>query len=342
MSSYKKIAYSAPSNIAFVKYWGKHGRQLPINPSISMTLDNCRSLFEVEYSLCEDEKGILEFLFENKPSSKFQQRLQKYLDSIEDIYPLAPKLSLKIKTSNTFAHSAGIASSASAMAAFCSCLTYIEAQIKGVSETSFEQLASSLSRLASGSACRSLQGPFVQWGRDQKNEGTDNFGIKCLDYHRVFENLQDTILVVSSAEKTVSSSAGHALMEKHPYKDARIIQAHKNLIDIKQAMKSGNLERFGEILELEALSLHGLMMSSSPSYMLLEADSVKVIERVRLFRKETKKPLYFTIDAGPNIHLIYPDAIKEDVKTFINESLGKLCEKIIYDQMGYGVIKIES
>lgn len=338
----KVVSYSAPSNIAFVKYWGKHGRQLPMNPSISMTLSNCKSLFKVEYMLSESDSGIKSFLFEGSENPAFKQRLQKFLNSIEDVYPLGKTLSLKIETENTFPHSAGIASSASAMAAFAACLTKIEAQINNLKQdtNAFNLRASYLARLASGSACRSIFPGFATWGETKVGEGSNEFASPLVEVHKDFEALGDAIIIVSGKEKEVSSSAGHALMHSHVYREVRVDHAHENMRQISNAIKLGDFEAFGEVLENEALTLHALMMTSYPSFILLEPNSLEVIKRVKEFRQTTKLSLYFTIDAGPNIHLIYPMSIHGEVQKFIQSFPSDIFESVLYDEVGHGLERL--
>lgn len=333
-----KFRVSAPSNIAFVKYWGKEGRQLPLNPSVSMTLSHCKTMTSFEYSTKAAAFNLDQTLFEGKFEKAFHTRLHKYFLSLYDLCPELSQLDLSIASENTFPHSAGIASSASAYGAIGTGLTHILNKIK-ILDHSFEQTASFFARLGSGSASRSIEGPFVRWGRDQSNYGSNEFAQKVEDIHASFEGMQDCILLVDTNEKSVSSSLGHSLMNEHFYRSGRIAQAHCNFLEILNAMKSGDFLKFGAILESEALSLHGLMMSSNPSYMLLKANSVKIIEEVIRFRNESSVPLYFTIDAGPNIHLIYPNSSKQKVEEFIESELKTFCYngQYILDQAGSGV-----
>ena len=113
----------------------------------------------------------------------------------------------------------------------------------------------------------------------------------------------------------------------------------KNLIILLEALKKGNFQIFTQIVEHEALSLHALMMTSSPSYILLQPKSLEIILKIRQWREETKIPLAFTIDAGPNIHLIYPDEVKEVVRNFIERELWAN-QKVIHDEIGSGPRRI--
>lgn len=335
---YNTFQVQAPSNIAFVKYWGKHGRQLPMNPSLSMTLSSCKTVTQFEYAWGADSLDHSQTLFEGDHSLSFHARLNRFLCSITDLYPELDQLSLKISSHNTFPHSAGIASSASAYGAIGLGLARIISEKRG-RDFDIYQEASIIARLGSGSASRSIKGPFVRWGIDDQNKGSDHFAQAISSVHSSFNKLYDCILLVDSSEKSVSSSAGHELMNKHAFKDSRNKQANEHFQALLIAMESGDFEAFGEILEAEALTLHALMMSSNPSYILLHPNSLEIIARVRMFRGETHTPLYFTIDAGPNIHLIYPESAKLAAENFINSELRSFCvADCLFDHAGSGAI----
>jgi diphosphomevalonate decarboxylase len=126
-------------------------------------------------------------------------------------------------------------------------------------------------------------------------------------------------------------------MNRHFYKEKRYEQANTNAIEILGAMRSGDLDKFGEIVEAEALTLHALMMMSNPSFILLKPNTLQMIERIRAFRQETDLPVYFTLDAGPNIHLLYPKSIENKVMPWLNDQLKPLCENefLIQDYIKY-------
>lgn len=302
-----------------------------------MTLEKCRSHFTIEMSERENSDALIsEFQFENQEHEQFKKRLEKYLNSVTDIIPQVKDHNFKISSYNTFPHSTGIASSASAMSAFCTGIEALLTQSESVTELDIKKV-SMLARLASGSACRSVLENYAIWGEHNDLEGSSNdHAILLESFHENFSQMCDSILVVDAAEKAVSSSQGHELMHQHPYKEARIEQANKNISEVLQAMQIGDYEKFGEILELEALTLHALMMSSTPSFVLLRPDSLAIIEAIRNFRAETKLPLYFTIDAGPNMHLIYPESIRSKVDEFI-QSISSTYINRIDDIIGTGV-----
>ncbi|MBS2211819.1 diphosphomevalonate decarboxylase [Carboxylicivirga mesophila] len=330
-------ATSAPSNIAIVKYWGKKGIQEPVNPSISFTLSKALTKTAVSYQPGDAPLNI-EFLFEGLTKPDFLPKLQTLSDRLKAFLPFLNSGRLKIESSNTFPHSSGIASSASSMASIAKALLAIQKQL----DTSqlpddYRQMLSEMARLGSGSACRSTISGWVLWGETLAlPEASNKYGLSInQQVHDSFNDLQDTILVIRKGSKAVSSSLGHELMTHHPYRQGRIEQANKNTIALLKALKDGDFKAFAQICEEEALSLHGLMMSSSPGYTLMAPESLRAIKRIVKFREHQHIPVTYTLDAGPNIHLIYPKSQSKVMLPFIEEHLRPLCDnqEVIYDEI---------
>ncbi|MEL6635764.1 MAG: diphosphomevalonate decarboxylase [Bacteroidota bacterium] len=343
-----KISWRSPSNLALIKYWGKYGRQLPRNPSISFTLDNAYTETHVEYrpKRGADEGIALEFFFGDEPREDFRVKVLQFLESIVDIFPFLRQLDLTIRSFNSFPHSAGIASSASSMSALSLCLCSLEDRFFGTlrDDQAYRQKASFVARLGSGSASRSIYSTMAVWGESSEVPGSSNlFAVPYeRDLHEVFKTFHDDILIVSKGEKSVSSRAGHGLMEGNPYAEPRYEQARQRMLQLLGALRQGDLEVFGRITENEAMTLHALMMCSNPSYVLMEPNSLALIRMVRAYRHETGHPLYFSLDAGPNLHLLYPDAIHSEVQTFIKDQLSPFCEHKawIADRVGEGPLQL--
>lgn len=339
-----KITWKSPSNLALIKYWGKHGQQLPRNPSISFTLDQAYTKTTLEYHVKTEphETVSLEFFFENKPNEAFRTKVLNFLESISEFFPFLTQLHFIIHSYNSFPHSSGIASSASSMSALALCLCSLEKLFFGTleDENEFLKKASFIARLGSGSACRSVYPKMAVWGESGEIEGSSNlFAIPFeTEIHDLFKTFHDDILIVSRGEKSVSSRAGHSLMEENIYASNRYQQARQRMRQLLAALKKGDLDVFGNITENEALTLHALMMTSNPSYLLMRPNTIKLIELVRLYREETKVPLYFSLDAGPNLHLLYPDDVAEKVQSFIKSELLQYCEnnEYIADNVGQG------
>ena len=355
-----KVGWASPSNIALVKYWGKKGKQIPQNPSISFTLSECRTETFIEYE--KANRFGFSFFFEDKENPAFGAKIEKFLLDNQAFFPFINQLLLKVESRNTFPHSSGIASSASSMSAFVMGLIEIENLLIG--QSAFRQAqrpslakvpepvegpinlqkASYFSRLASGSAARSVFPAMALWGKTEAYEGSsDEYAVSLADdIHPVFKTYRDSILIVSGEAKSVSSRVGHALMEGNPYAPARYAQANENTKNLLVALKSGDLDTFINITESEALQLHALMMCSNPSFILMKPNTLRIIEEVRNFRNETHIPLCFTLDAGPNVHLLYPESEAEKVEQFINDNLAAYCvdNKWIADHVGDGPKKL--
>ena len=340
------FAWSAPSNIALVKYWGKKENQIPANPSISFTLNNCKTITKLEVAKKSDTTSFsFDLLFEGKSKEDFKPKIQKFFERIEEYCPFLKEYHFKIDTQNTFPHSSGIASSASGMAALAMNIMSLEKVLNPtISEDYFFAKASFLARLGSGSACRSIKGQVVVWGNHAEiNTSSDLFGVEFSDIHSTFKNFQDTILLVDKGEKQVSSTVGHDLMHNHPYSEKRFEQAHENLAKMKTILSSGDLEEFIKIVESEALTLHAMMMTSMPYFILMKPNTLEIINKLWNFRNETQIPVCFTLDAGANVHVLYPENVKEKVVQFIQDELVVFCQKghYICDEIGNGAKQLK-
>ena len=342
------LTWESPSNIALVKYWGKYGDQLPANPSISFTLNNCKTTTELKFQLKEKPAQEIEFevYFEGKKSKDFKPKIENLFKRVEKYLPFVTKYVFEIHTANTFPHSSGIASSASGMSALACCLIALEKSltIEQLTEEFWVQKTSFIARLGSGSACRSLEGDLVVWGEHSNIKGSSNlFGIKYpYTVHKNFNNYQDTILLVDKGEKQVSSSVGHNLMHDHPFAEKRFEQAQENIAKMMSILESGTLSEFIKIVESEALTLHAMMMTSMPYFILMKPNTLEIINKIWSFRNETDSKVCFTLDAGANVHVLYPEHEKDTVLEFIKNELVAYCqnEQYICDQIGFGAKKL--
>lgn len=340
-----EVAFSAPSNIALVKYWGKKEHQIPANPSLSFTLKHAQTKTKIHYEALEKQEQVrFKFIFEGEEKPSFHPKLQTFFERIVAYCPYLLEMQLTIESENTFPHSSGIASSASAMAALSSCIIEIEKQLatEPKSQEYYWNKTSFLARLGSGSACRSVQGEVVVWGANETFvQASDAYGISFpKSLHPIFKNYQDTILLVDKGEKSVSSTLGHQLMNNHPFASQRFVQAHQNLSSLSQALESGDIERFIEIVESEALTLHAMMQTSIPYFILMKPNTLEIIQKIWSYRAETKVPVCFTLDAGANVHVLFPEKYKEQVSKFIKEELAIYCQNQHYieDEMGTGAL----
>lgn len=324
-----EVYASCPSNIALIKYWGKYSHQIPANPSISYTLNHCKTITKIEFKAGEEFR-VRTFLA-GKEENQFAEKIEKYFKSIELYLPWILKGSYMIYTENTFPHSSGIASSASGFGAIAKCLMEMDLQFnlekQNLSNKELKidnKKASFLARLGSGSACRSLYNGLVVWGETEQVVGSsDLFAVQYPneEVHSIFKDFNDWVLLIHEGQKSVSSTVGHGLMNTNPYAERRFQEARDNFIPMKDILKSGDLERFIALVEHEALTLHAMMMMSEPAFILMKTGTMEVINKVWNFRKDTGLPLFFTLDAGANVHLLFPSQGKEQIKNFIEKEL---------------------
>lgn len=331
------VKWRCPSNIALVKYWGKKGNQLPCNASLSMTLQNAFTDITLRM-LPKKEKGIeLEYLFEGRKNEAFQKRVLKYLDQNRSSFPVLDNYALSVTSTNSFPHSTGIASSASAFGALALALL----TASGYTGTDFIQRASYLSRLGSGSACRSLYPSYALWGSlEGLNASSDEYAIPVDSVHENFKDMRDAILIVDDSPKKVSSSEGHALMKGHEYAQNRFNQANRHCTTLLNIIKNGDFEHFVQLIEQEALALHAMMMTSVNYYLLMKPGTICAIEKIMNFRKETRIPVCFTLDAGPNVHILFPGKDEQAVGSFLRSELESNSKGIIFDRIGMGPEKL--
>ncbi|WP_185286102.1 diphosphomevalonate/mevalonate 3,5-bisphosphate decarboxylase family protein [Chryseobacterium indologenes] len=338
--SSQTVSESCPSNIALIKYWGKYADQMPANPSISFTLNHCKTNTAMEF-VAGEPFSVKTFLVGNE-EVKFAEKIEKYFKNIEQYLPWILKGKYIIRTENTFPHSSGIASSASGFGAIAKCLMKLDNTFTGkINEDESLKKASFLARLGSGSACRSLYNGLIVWGETDEVEGSsDLFAVSYPDteIHEVFKNFNDWVLLIHEGQKSVSSTVGHGLMKTNPYAERRFQEARENFVPMKEILKTGDMDRFIKLVEHEALTLHAMMMMSDPAFILMKTGTLEVINKIWDFRRETRLPLFFTLDAGANVHLLFPnDGSEEEIKTFINAELLQHTQKngVVKDVMRF-------
>lgn len=335
------FTWKTPSNIALVKYWGKREPQLPENPSISFTLDACSTLTTLEFKTKSSNDIRFEIYFEGNKKDEFKPKIEKFFSRIQQYVPFITDYDFVIRSRNSFPHSSGIASSASGMAALALCIMSMEKTLNpSITDELFYKKASFLARLGSGSACRSIKGGLVVWGTHENIKGSsDLYGVQFPEkIHENFKNFHDTILLVDVGEKEVSSTVGHNLMHNHPFAKKRFEQANENLSKISETLQNGDLKTFINIVESEALTLHAMMMTSNPSFILMKPNTLQIINKIWEYRAQTNSNVCFTLDAGANVHLLFPEKEKISVNKFVINQLIQFCHNNHYicDRVGSG------
>ncbi len=333
----------APSNIALIKYWGKYGIQLPKNASLSFSLSQCSTQTTLAYTPHQHSTIDFEVFFEKRSAPEFKPKIETFFKRVLPYAPYLKDYHFTIHTTNTFPHSSGIASSASGMAALSLCVLQMEKALYPEMTTDyFYKKASFLARLGSGSAARSISGPVMIWGKHPRIKGScEELAIaNPFQMHPFFENYQDTILIVDKGQKKVSSTLGHDLMNNHPFAQRRFEQAAVNILELIHFLTTGDAEGFIELVESEALTLHAMMMTSRPYYLLMKPQTLQIIEAIWDYRQTTGQSLCFTLDAGANVHLLYPKSERKKTMAFIKDHLSTYCQHGAYicDQVGKGAV----
>ena len=340
------FTWQTPSNIALVKYWGKSNPQIPKNASISFTLNNCHTITTIDFS--KNETSVVadfELFFEGKEKEEFKPKIAEFFKRVQEYCPYILEYKMTINSENSFPHSSGIASSASGLSAIAMCLMSLEKALNpSLTDELVNKKASFLARLGSGSASRSIKGPLVVWGNHPEIAGSsDIFGVQFpYKVHSVFKNYQDAILLVDKGEKQVSSTVGHNLMHNHPYAENRFKQANENLAKMSKILQEGNIKEFINLVESEALTLHAMMLTSNPYFILMKPNTLEIIHKIWDYRVAKNSNICFTLDAGANVHVLYPENEKEAVNQFIENELANYCQKkqFIYDAVGLGAKKL--
>lgn len=311
-----KATAIAPSNIAFTKYWGRKDEilRLPIHGSISVTLSNLLTTTTVEFS----DQYKTDQVIINKGVQELDEaeRVIKHLDRIRSIARI--RLKAKMVSNNNFPSSTGLASSASGFAA----LTVAGAKAAGLNLS--EKELSILARQGSGSACRSIPGGFVEWLDGETSESSYAIQIFPSDYWEI----ADVVAIISKEKKEVSSSTGHQAAKTSPFFQIRVSKMTEKNKLIKKMIKERNFEKFGELIEQEALEFHAITLTQKPPLIYWTPNTVLLMKAVQNWRKQGLL-VYFTLDTGQDIHLICQkkdieevvrraEAISEVQKTIIN------------------------
>lgn len=285
-----KATAIAPSNIAFIKYWGKKDEKLriPENGSISVNLSNLNTTTTVEFSsqLIHDSVTINDMM-----DRKQGERVITHLNRIRKLTNI--KLYTRVVSKNNFPASSGLASSASSFAA----LTLAGSSAAGLNLS--EKELSILARLGSGSACRSIPDGYVEWLDGKTSETSYALSIFPPDYW----DINIIVVVVSEESKDISTTEGHALTAKNHFMPIRIAMMNEKIKQIKKFIKEKKFPQFGDLVEKEALELHAIALTSNPPIIYWQPATVSIMKLVQTLRKEGLA-VYFTIDAGPNICLI--------------------------------------
>jgi len=318
----------ANSNIALIKYWGKrnHKLNLPAVGSISVTLDSLHTTTTVE--IVDNNNDII-FINGAPAREKEFDRITQFLDLVRKSYNI--KSYFNISTSNNFPLGAGLASSASGFAA----LAHGVVNAAGINLSNKE--LSILARQGSGSAARSVFGGFVEMKLGGNGDSDLDFAEQIAP--KSHWDLSVVILVTSGVEKKISSTNGMNMTAySSPYYNAWISSSNSDIYEAKKAIAQKDFEKLADVTEFSTLKMHALAMSARPGLIYWNGTTLELINEVRELRADGV-PVFFTVDAGPQVKIICPSDEKEKIKKhFVNRNG---IEKIIVSDLGDGVKKID-
>ena len=291
----------AHPNIAFIKYWGNrdHDARIPSNGSLSMNLAGLVTRTTVTFR--PDLPADRLILQGRHVQGAALARVQRVLDKVRAWSAMG--WYAEVHSENNFPTGAGIASSASAFAALA---------VAAASAAGLEASTRDLSRLArwgSGSASRSVPAGFVEWHAGTTDE--DSYAISLAPPHHWA--LADCIAIVSTAHKAVGSTQGHRLAETSPFQAARVADAPRRLRLCRAAILQRDFEAFASIVEADCHMMHAVMQTSNPPLFYWTPTTLAVMQAVRRWRQEGV-PVAYTIDAGPNVHVLCPQSEAEKVR----------------------------
>lgn len=305
MSNHTATAVAC-ANIAFIKYWGNRDQRLrlPVNSSISMNLGGLYARTQVTFdpSLCCDDWMTLN----GQAQAAALRRVSEFLNHVREM--AGQQIYARVTSENNFPIGAGIASSAAAFAALALAAT------RAIGLNLNEAQLSRLARLGSGSACRSVPGGFVEW--QASGTEADSFAVSIAPPEHW--KLVDCVTVLKSGHKAVGSTEGHALAGSSPLQSARVADTPRRFTICRDAIRTRDFTALAEIMEQDSNMMHAVMMTSQPPLIYWEAASLELMKTVIRWRK-TGLPVAYTLDAGPNVHILCELEAVSQVQTRLNE-----------------------
>jgi diphosphomevalonate decarboxylase len=290
MSVRKATSVSCP-NLALLKYWGNrdHALRIPVNDSLSMNLAGLHTRTTVTFDSAFEEDVVV--LDSTAQSPEASQRVIEHLDRCRALAGVGTRA--RVDSQSNFPAGTGIASSASGFAA----LTVAACAALGLSRS--ERELSILARQGSGSACRSIPAGFVEWRAGSTSDDSYAYSIAAPDHWM----LVDCVAIVSYAHKEVGSTGGHALAATSPLQQARVEDTPRRMRLCREALLARDFARLADVVEEDSTLMHAIMMTSCPPLYYWLPPTLGLIAAVRQWRAEGL-PACFTIDAGPNVHVL--------------------------------------
>lgn len=283
----------AYTNIALIKYWGKKDEELilPMNNSLSLTLDAFYTETTVSFDpALQADTFLLDGQLQNTAATA---KISRFLDLLREL--AGTKLRAAVTSENFVPTAAGLASSASGLAALAAAGN--AALQLGLDDSQLSRLA----RRGSGSACRSIFGGFVEW-----EQGTDD--LTSLAHPLVangFENdLAMLFVLINDKQKDVSSRDGmRRTVATSAFYPGWLASLPEDLAAIKQAIATQDFTALGRITEANGLKMHATTLAAVPPFTYWSPQSLMAMDLVRQLRA-TGTECYFTMDAGPNVKVL--------------------------------------
>ena len=321
-----KATAKAHTNIALIKYWGKRNEELilPTNNSLSITLDGLYTETTVQFkeSLTED----VFLLNDERISGIPYDQVTAYLDLFRD-YVGKPNLFAEVNSTNHVPTAAGFASSASGFAALAA------ATSKALNLSLSDEELSKFMRRGSGSACRSIYGGFVEWQKGEKEDGSDSFAVQVAPQEHW--DLRVAAVVLNAKEKSVSSRVGmKRTVDTSIFYDAWIDNVAHDLREIKAGIAARDFEKVGEIAEANCLKMHATTLGATPPFTYWQNVTMDVMQTIWQLR-EKGILAYFTIDAGPNVKVLYEPENELKVMQALQDIEG--VSDVIVSKVGSGI-----
>ena len=308
---------SAPSNIALLKYWGKHEslKQIPVNSSMSLTLDSFRATTQVEVlgrfgpdglecSHTERPEFVLQI---NGKSVSMPEKMRRFLESL--LGGFADDVALRVTSENNFPTACGVASSAAGYAALVGAIADLLNLKRFFNHQELEHWLAEWSRLGSGSATRSAvpvtgkqNGQFVAWELHPDGTTTKTYELSAAD---CAADLRHCVLVLDEREKAVGSSEGHSLAATSVFQEIRLAQFPHRFEKMKLALESGNLAVVGELTECDAYEMHTVMATGKEPLQYMSLQTVEALSHFVRMRNAQNAMMFWTLDAGANPHFIF-------------------------------------
>jgi diphosphomevalonate decarboxylase len=320
-----KATAKAHTNIALIKYWGKRSESLilPTNNSLSLTLDGFYTTTTVEFreALSQD----LFSLDDQQISGTAYARVSGFLDLIRKT--TGRNLFAEVHSANAVPTAAGFASSASGFAALAA------ASIRALGMNLTNQELSRITRQGSGSACRSIYGGFAEWQKGEKADGSDSYAVPIAPADHW--DVRIAAVVVDAKMKKVSSREGmKRTVDTSPFFQSWVDSIPDDLAEIKQGITARDFEKVGQTAEANCLKMHATTLGANPPFTYWTEATMAVMHGVQALRAEGI-PAFFTIDAGPNVKVLYQPDHEEKVQSSLRNVPG--VTDVVLSRAGHGI-----